>query len=279
MEKVQSITILGAAGKMGKRIVEKLQPQGYTLFYCEKGERGLAALREQGLKPSSPEEAIPESDLVIMAVPDRVLEAVSQEIVPLMRRDSIMVCLDATVPYFGKIARREDCTFVATHPCHPPLFAEEETEAARRDFFGGIAKQDIVIALISGTEENLQAAQKVCEEMFTPVRKTYRITLEQMALLEPGIAEVVAVPAVVLVKEALEEVVKRGLPYEAALAFMLGHLRIDLAVVFGGANIEFSDACKVALKHGYEALIRPDWRKVLDKENLQAIAREMIEKS
>lgn len=279
MKNIKSITILGAAGKMGRRIVEKLQPKGYKLFYCEKGERGLAALREQGLTPSPQEEVVPESDVVIMAIPDRALEAVSQEVVPLMKRDSIMIYLDATVPYFGKIATREDCTFVAVHPCHPPLFAEEETEEARKDFFGGIARQDIVIALISGTEENFGLAQKVCEEMFAPVSRTHRITLEHMALLEPGIAEVVAVPALFLVKEALEEVVKRGVPHEAALAFMLGHLRIDLAVIFGGANIEFSDACKIALKRGYESLFQPNWQKVLEKENLQAIAREMIEKS
>lgn len=279
MKNIKSIAILGAAGKMGKRIVEKLQPKGYKLFCCEKGERGINTLREQGLMPFSQEEAVPESDVVIMAIPDRVLEAVSQEVVPLMKQDSIMIYLDATVPYFGKIATREDCTFVATHPCHPPLFAEEKTEEAQKDFFGGIAKQDIVIALINGTEENLELAQRVCEEMFAPVNRTHRITLEQMALLEPGIAEAIAVPAIFLIKEALEEVVKRGVPYEAALAFMLGHLRIDLAIVFGGANIEFSDACKVALKRGYELLFRPDWRNILEKENLQAIAREMIEKS
>ncbi len=279
MKNVKSVAILGAAGKMGRRIVEKLRPKDYTLFCCEKGEQGIVALREQGLTPFSQEEAIPKSDVVIMAIPDRALEKVSQEVVPLMKQDSIMVYLDATVPYFGKIATREDCTFVAVHPCHPPLFAEEETEEARKDFFGGIAKQDIVIALISGTEENLKLAQKVCEEMFAPVSRTHQITLEHMALLEPGIAEVIAVPALFLVKEALEEVVKRGVPHEAALAFMLGHLRIDLAVIFGGANIEFSDACKIALKRGYELLFQPNWRKVLEKENLQAIAREMIEKS
>ncbi len=272
------ITVLGAAGKMGRRITEKLYQRNYQLLLCEKGA-GLESLRQRGFIPTSQEEAVPASDVIIMAIPDRILEPTSFQVVPLMKPGSILIYLDATVPYFGKVAFREDCTFVATHPCHPPLFGDEETQEARQDFFGGIAKQDIVIALIGGQEEKLKLAQQICEEFFAPVNRTYRITLEHMALLEPGMAEVIAVPVTFLLKEALEEVVKKGVPREAALAFLLGHVRIDLAILLGGADIQFSDACQVALKRGYELLVKPDWRKALERDVLQAIAREMIEKS
>jgi hypothetical protein len=272
------ITIMGAAGKMGRRITEKLSQENLRLFLCEKGEKGIQYLLAKGLQPVPQEEAIPQSDLVIMAIPDRNLEEVSREVVPLMKKGGTMLYLDATVPYFGNVMLRDDCTFVAAHPCHPPLFGEEEHPEARRDFFGGIAKQDVVIALIQGEEAKLAMAQDICAKIFAPVRNIHRISLEQMAILEPILAEVVAVPAIYIIKEAIDEAVKRGVPEDAALAFMLGHVRIDLAILLGGADIEFSDACKVALKRGYELLFRPDWKKVFEPEIAKSIALEMMQK-
>ena len=65
----------------------------------------------------------------------------------------------------------------------------------RKDYFGGIlARQDIVIALHKGAEEGFVTAEKVCREMFAPVVKAHRITVEQMAILEPATAEVVEPP-------------------------------------------------------------------------------------
>ena len=270
------VTVLGAAGKMGRRITEKLSQENLQLFLCEKGERGLQSLLEKGLKPVPQEEAVPQSDLVIMAIPDRNLEEASREIVPLMKKGSTMLYLDATVPYFGNIMLSDACTFVAAHPCHPPLFGEEQSPEAQKDFFGGIATQDVVIALIQGEEENFTVTQEICRKIFAPVRHVHRISLQHMALLEPVLAEIIAVPAVYIIKEAIDEAVKRGVPREAALAFMLGHVRIDLAILLGGANIEFSDACKVALRKGYDLLFRSEWKKVFEPEVAKSIALEMI---
>ena len=39
----------------------------------------------------------------------------------------------------GEMPDRPDLTYFVTHPCHLPIFNDETTEAAKKDFFGGIA--------------------------------------------------------------------------------------------------------------------------------------------
>jgi hypothetical protein len=109
---------------------------------------------------------------------------------------------------------------VVTHPCHPPLFASRDTPEEKADLFGGsAAQQDIVIALMQGEETNFDAAEKLCCDMFAPVGTTHRITVEQMAILEPAAAEVVIAMLTGVMKEAVEEAVRRGVPRAAARRF------------------------------------------------------------
>lgn len=68
-----TVTIIGAGGKMGCRIADNLVKREYTLLFCEKGEAGLARLKEKGLEAIETEKAVPASDLIIMAVPDAKL--------------------------------------------------------------------------------------------------------------------------------------------------------------------------------------------------------------
>ena len=100
----------------------------------------------------------------------------------------------------GEVELRDDLNCVVTHPCHPPLFGDEESREARSDFFGGVAaRQDIVCALMQGTEEAFAAAEELCRAMFAPVVTSHRITVEQMAILEPAMAEVCAACAATLI--------------------------------------------------------------------------------
>jgi len=271
-----TIAIIGAAGKMGIRITDNLVGRDYGLLFCEKGE-GIARLHGRGLLSTGIEEAVPVSDTVIMAVPDAKMGEISKHVVPLMKKNATIILLDPAAAYAGELALRDDCTFVITHPCHPPLFGEEDTAEARNDFFGGIAaKQDIVIALLHGNEENFQKAQQVCIEMFAPVVKCHRITVEQMAILEPAAAEVVAASAACLMKEALDEAVKHGVPEEAARAFMLGHIQIPLAIVFGKISSPFSDAAKIAIECGYDRIFKADWKEIFRPEVLEYIIQKML---
>jgi len=211
-----------------------------------------------------------------MTVPDAKIGEISKRIVPMMKKDRTMVLLDPAAAYMGELALRDDCSFIITHPCHPALFAEQDTPKARQDFFGGIAKQDIVIALLQGKEENFRKAKEICIDIFAPVAKCHRITVDQMATLEPIAAEVVAASAAYLMKEAFDEAVKHGVPEEAARSFMLGHTRIILAILFGTTSHQISDAAKVAIQYGYNRIFKPDWKEMFEYSEMKEIVHKML---
>jgi hypothetical protein len=275
-EKNITATIMGAGGKMGLRILNNLVKTTYNLLLCETGERGIKSIEEKGLSVTTMQKVVPQSDYIIMAVPDAVLGNISQEVVPLMKTGATFILLDPAAAYAEEIALRDDCTFVVTHPCHPGFFTEQETPEAKADIFGGVAaKQDIVIALLQGKEEHFQLAERICRQMFAPVVKAHRITVEQMAILEPAMAEVVGASCATLLKEALDEAVRCGVPEEAASAFMFGHLKIMLHIVFNSTN-PFSDACYRAIDYGTEKVFRENWRDVFKKEIIQEVLDRML---
>jgi hypothetical protein len=275
-EKNTTITIMGAGGKMGLRILDNLVKTSYNLLLCEVSERGIASIEAKGLSVTPMDEAVGQGDFIIMAVPDAVLGGISQEVVPRMKSDATFILLDPAAAYAEEIALRDDCTFVATHPCHPGLFTEQETPEAKADMFGGVAaKQDIVIALLQGKEEHFRTAEHICRQMFAPVVKAHRITVEQMAILEPAMAEVVGASCATILKEALDEAVRCGVPEEAASAFMYGHLKIMLAIVFKSTN-PFSDACYRAIDYGTERIFKENWKDVFKKEAIQEVLGRML---
>lgn len=272
-----TVTVVGAGGKMGCRITDNLVRCNYKLNLCENGEAGIQRLLERGLHTASLEEVAETSDIVILAVPDVKIKEVSNYVVPQLKKSATVILLDPAAAYAGELAMREDCTFVVTHPCHPELFYEQTSEEAKRDFFGGIAaEQDIVIALAQGEEELFFQAEEVCVNMFSPVKKCHRITVEQMALLEPAAAEVVIAAAATLMKEALDEVVKRGVPEEAAKAFLLGHTQIPLAIAFRVIPSPFSDGAKIAINIGYEKVFKETWKEVFEPEVVMETVNRML---
>jgi prephenate dehydrogenase len=251
------VGIIGAGGKMGCRITDNLVKKNYQLLLCENGKAGIERLEERGLSTIGIEELVRDSEIIILAVPDAKINSISRYIVPLMKTDQTLITLDPAAAFAGELYKREDCTFVVTHPCHPALFHEQKTDEARKDYFGGIAaEQDIVIALEQGKEELFEKAQQVCIDMFAPVVNCYRITVEQMALLEPAAAEVVIAAAAVLMKESYDEVVKRGVPEEAARSFLLGHTQIPLAIAFKAIDSPFSDGAKIAINIGKQMVFK-----------------------
>jgi hypothetical protein len=272
-----SVAIIGAGGKMGTRICANLRRHSYKLFVVENAKQGTARLREDGMNVTPAVDCVPESDFVVFAVPDARMSAVTHEIVPLMKAKSIAILLDPAAPYEGEMMIRGDCSFVVTHPCHPPLFGEEDTREARKDYFGGVhARQDIVVALHQGDEDAYRRAEVLCREMFAPVNHAYRVTVEQMALLEPAMSEVCAATAAKLMKDAMDEAIARGVPAEAARAFMLGHAQIPLAIVFGEITSPFSDGARIAMKVGTEKVLRADWKRVFEAAEIHTTIHRML---
>lgn len=272
-----SVSIIGAGGKMGFRALENLSTGAYTLYFCEKSPAGVEKIEAKGFTVSPAEEAVPKSDVVILAVPDKLIRTISTELVPLMKAGSTCILLDPAAAYLGEVALREDCGFVVSHPCHPALFAEQDSLEALKDHFGGtLARQDIVIALFQGKEKNLEIARNICIRMFGLVRDCHRVTVEQMALLEPAAAEVIAGSAASVLREAKEELVRRGVPEAAAQSFMLGHIRIILAVLFGQTGFPVSDAAKIAFEIGKEYLVKPNWKRAFEPQELGKTVQRMI---
>jgi hypothetical protein len=93
--------------------------------------------------------------------------------------------------------------------------------------------------------------------------------MEQMALLEPALVETLSSSCLDLVREGMEEVIKRGVPAEAAREFLLGHINIQLAVLFKELpNAVFSDAANKALARGRKILFKDDWKQIFEPDNV-----------
>ena len=274
-----TITIMGAGGKMGTRILNNLINKKYDMYdilLCEKAQQGIEKIKEKGLMVVDAESAIPKSDFIIMAIPDARIGGVTKEIVPIMKKNATMIMLDPAAAYAGELFLRNDCTFIVTHPCHPALFGEHETPEEREDLFGGVsAKQDIVIALLQGKEDNFIKAKEICKNMLAPVINVYRITVEQMAILEPIAAEVVGATCISVLKESLNEAIKCGVPKEAATAFMFGHINVALAIVFKSIST-FTEACDRAIEYGYEKVFKENWKDVFKKEATKEVLMRML---
>ena len=140
-----------------------------------------------------------------------------------------------------------------------------------KDHFGGnLAKQAIVCSLLQGSEEDYALGEALARRFYAPVWKAHRITTEQMGLLEPALVETLASTCIYVIREGLNEVIKRGVPAEAARDFLLGHLRIQLAVLFNELpGAVFSDAANKALQRGLKEFIKDDWKKVFEPENVK----------
>ena len=275
MEKT-TIALFGAAGNMGTRAWTALKDEAdCRLLYVEAGERGLARLRERGLDPTLMEQAAGEAEVAILAVPDHLIGRAAQEIVPHLKSGALVICLDPAAPHAGRLPKREDISYFVTHPAHPPLFDEEETPEARRDFFGGVAKQAIVCALLQGSEEDYARGEAIARKLWKPVLRAHRVTVEQMAILEPALSETVAATCIVQIRKAMDEAIRRGVPAEAARDFLMGHLKVEIAIAFGEIDWYFSEGAQKAIREAEKKIFQPDWTKVFDPEHLRASVEDL----
>ncbi len=150
-----TIALIGAGGKMGYRLSSNLQRSDYTVSHVELSDTGRQRLSEGlGISCVDAHQAIPDAQVVILAVPDTLVGRVAEELSPLMASGTMVITLDAAAPFAGHLPSRDDLVYFVTHPCHPPIFNDETDLDAKRDYFGGAkAKQHIVNALMQGPEE------------------------------------------------------------------------------------------------------------------------------
>lgn len=268
---MNKVVLVGAGGKMGCRLTDNLKDSRYAVSYLEVSEVGLSRMAERGVSASRPEEVVPEADIVIFAVPDVAIRSVTSTLVPMMRSGAIGITLDPAAPLAGHLFAREDISYFASHPSHPSVFNWEPEEKAHYDYFGGIAaRQAIVCALIQGPEEVYQAGEELAKTIYSPVTVSHRITIEQMGILEPALSETFGAAVVSVLKEGVDRVVELGVPKQAAYDFFLGHINIELALLFGQLpGGQFSDAALKAIEIGKPLIFKENWKDVFEPESVK----------
>ncbi|MFC3071999.1 phosphogluconate dehydrogenase C-terminal domain-containing protein [Shinella pollutisoli] len=272
-----TIALFGAGGKMGCRLAKNLKGSRFDVRHVEVSEAGKARLRDElGLSAVPAEAALDGADVVILAVPDTAIGKVATGIVDRLKPGTMLVILDAAAPFAGHLPERGDLTYFVTHPCHPPIFNDETDPVAKRDFFGGVAaKQHIVSALMQGPEEAYALGEEIARTIWAPVMRSHRITVEQMAMLEPGLSETLCASLLVVMRQAMDECVERGVPKEAARDFLLGHMNVLGAVIFEETPGVFSDACNKAIEFGIPVLMKDDWKRIFDDQELAESIRRI----
>jgi D-apionate oxidoisomerase len=267
-----TLALFGAGGKMGQRLSQNLVNSAYNVRHVEVSEVGKARIMERfGAECWTPDDAIKGADIVVLAVPDPAIGKVASSIVDKLAKGTMIIILDAAAPYAGHLPKRADITYFITHPCHPPIYNDETDPVAKRDYFGGIAaKQHVVCALMQGPEADYAKGEAVAKTIWAPVMRAHRLTVEQIALLEPGLAETLVGSLLDVMREAMEEVIARGVPRDAARDFLLGHMNVMGAVLFKEIDGVFSDACNKAIQFGKPVLMRDDWKRIFEPEEIAA---------
>lgn len=274
-----NIAILGAGGKMGCRLIDNLikSPVSHRLLLVEISREGIERIAKKGLQTCSEDTAVREADVVILSLPDKVLGRVAHAVVPKLRSGCMVITLDPAVAHAGELPIRSDISYFVTHPCHPNVFDHFETEQERNDFFGGAyARQAIVCALMQGPEKDYAVGENLAREFFGTVTRSHRVTVEQMAILEPTMAETCGIALVYALRSVMEEAIRRGVPRAAAEDFMFGHLKVELGIAFGKAPFPLSDGAQLISKYGEEKILNPNWQSLFEPTSVLEQTKRIV---
>lgn len=267
------LALFGAGGKMGMRLGANLAKSGeFETLHVEVSEEGRARVQaEYGVACVDPDVALDGADIIVLAVPDTAIGKISHAIIDKVKSGAMVFILDGAAPFAGHLPEREDITYFVSHPCHPPIWNDETDLEAKRDYFGGIAaEQGIVNVLVQGPETDYALGEKVGRAIYAPVARSHRVSLKEFALLEPGLSETVNGSLMKVLRMAMDEVVRKGVPYDCARDFLLGHMNIMGAVMFDQHQGVFSDAANKAIEFGIPVLMKDDWIRCFDDDEIAA---------
>ena len=266
MSKAINVTLLGAGGKMGGRVTANLRNLShYKVAYVEASPERQKEMAAGGIDITPVDQALDTAEAVILAVPDRLIGRITQEVVPKLKPGTIVVGLDPAAAYAGMMPKREDITYFVAHPCHPPLFSDSGPASQDTDWFGGRGKlpQSVVCALHQGPEEHYAIGEQLAADMFAPILRRHRVTIEQMAILEPAVVESTFAGCITVLREAMEIAISMGVPKQAAWDFCLGHIRTELAIIFGFAEFPLSDGAMKAIEQNRPRIFQDNWKDVI----------------
>ena len=273
-----TVTVVGAGGKMGMRVSDNLERSPYRVFYSENHPVAMERVRAAGRELSDTNTAVAQTDVIVMAVPDILLGAISESIVPRAKPGAVLLTLDPAALYAGLIAHRHDMYFAAAHPCHPSVFLQRKSGDEWADTFGGIAApQDVVAALETGDLQVRDRTEQVIRTIYSPVVDVHWVTVKQLTVLEPTVTETITCMISGLLKDVVREAVDTaGIPEAAVKAMLFGHVQIALANSLLGSNA-FSDAAMIAMDYGRERVIKDDWKKIFDDAELDTVIARMLQ--
>jgi hypothetical protein len=273
------VAILGAGGNMGRRITRTLVHSAEsTLRLVEPGERGRQLIEASGLAVVDLPAGLAGADVVVFAVPDKIVRQVAADVIPRLDSGTSILFLDPAAVAAGRVPYREDINCFVMHPTHPPLYSllGEQTAAARSDYWGGgLATQALVFAVAWGEEQHAERVERLACEMFAPVSACHRITVDQMALLEPALSETLTNGCLAVIKEGLGRVIDAGVPEAAARDFLMGHLQIGIALIFEQLDWQLSEGAQLALSQSREALFKDDWPAIFDPDSVMRSLRQI----
>ncbi len=271
------IAVIGAGGKMGMRVSDNLVKTAHRVSYSENSPAGRERVTAAGRELTATPDAVRDADIVVLAVPDLALGPVTAEIVPQLKPGAIVLTLDPAAAYAGLLTTRDDVIQAVAHPCHPSIFLQRTTPEEYADTFGGIAApQDAVAAIESDDPAKAAIVEATVRAIYAPVIDVHRVTIKQLAQLEPTLVETIACMVGALLKEALDEAVNTmGVPEAAARSILLGHTQVALANGLRGDN-PFSDACLIAMDYGRESIIKDDWKKFFRDDELDKNLARML---
>ena len=150
----------------------------------------------------------------------------------------------------------------------------------QQDWFGGVgaAKMALVCSIFQGNDDDYAVGEEFACNMFKPILASYRVTVEQMALLEPALVESISAPLIQGIKMALDACIAKGVPEDAATAFLMGHMNVQFGVIFGFAGFPFSDGANLALKNAMDIIFKPNWiENIMNKDSVKASVAEITD--
>ena len=278
---MKKIALVGAGGKMGVRLAANLKESPYSVTHVEVSQEGRDRLKELlDVECIDLDTAIKGADAIILAVPDRLIGTVAGSIIDKIAPGTAVIVLDAAAPHADQMPARDDITYFISHPCHPALFGFETEPEAQRDFFGGAhAVQHIVCALMQGPENHYGECEAIARAFYAPVDRAHRCTVEQLAILEPALSETIGATLALSARDAVDEAVRRGVPEQAAMDFMLGHLNIELAIAFGAfPEGKFSDGALLAIEKARPLIFKEGWLdRIFDPEAVKESVKDICD--
>ena len=271
------VAVVGAGGKMGTRVSNNFAKSDYQASYVETSPAAAERVKDAGRELTDLETAVSGADVIVLAVPDIALGPVTETIAPMLQQGSIVITLDPAAAYAGLLKTIDGVAYLCAHPCHPSVFLERTSPEQWADTFGGqAAPQEVVAARQSGTDAQQALGDEVIRCMYGPVIDVHWVTVKQLAQLEPTLVETVGCMVGQFLKDVMDHAINEvGIPEPAVKAIFYGHVYIALTNALRGSN-PFSDACLLAMDYGREAVIKDDWARIWDDEDLDRVLAKML---